>query len=214
VIVVNEVERLRAENKDLKEKLQKLAEIEARKTKEKSQKPLMKIEVVVDKDNTHMTYMYECDKVKDYSSDNYSNMNTIGQKLVLLKNETIKAEENQTTRLETIAVFSVWTSWTKLPDGAEKCERCARYRILNVQGYCQECFRHLRYEEIQKNIRENKWKPDTSQVKSIEKTLEEIEEENKRQKREDYKDDDSTKILIEEECKPLDKAKKILIKEK
>ena len=113
----------------------------------------MKVEVVVDKDNTHFTYMHECDKVKDDSNV----IGSVNNKLVLLKEikpqitfdekvlEITRTEKYK--QYESVAVYSIWTSWIKLPDGAEKCERCARYRILNVNGYCHDCLTHLNFEK-------------------------------------------------------------------
>ena len=108
----------------------------------------MKIEVVVDKDNTHFSYMFECDKVID--GMNSSELSGTGYpKLVLLKKRPKpenmtkeQAEAHYRDEFETIAVFNNWTYWLKLPDGAEKCVRCGRYRILNKTGLCSECCWH------------------------------------------------------------------------
>ena len=108
----------------------------------------MKIEVVVDKDNTHFSYMHECDAVKD--GEGYGKL-VLLRKLPRPKNATeeeLKAYSHNP--FETVAVYAVWTRWVKLPDNAEKCERCGRYRILNNNGYCTECVKHYEYEDSQK----------------------------------------------------------------
>jgi len=105
----------------------------------------MKVEIIVDKDNTHFTYMYECDAVKDNSNVMSDGRN----KLVLLKEKVrpknMTKEEAQNfegSKYETVAVFATWTAWIKLPEEAEKCERCGRYKIINKKGYCSECQAH------------------------------------------------------------------------
>ena len=98
----------------------------------------MKVEIIVDKDNTHFTYMYECDQVKDNS-----NMMSDGRNKLVLLRERTKAEQALSAGIyETVAVFATWTAWIKLPDDAEKCERCGRYKIINKKGYCSECQAH------------------------------------------------------------------------
>jgi hypothetical protein len=110
----------------------------------------MKIEVIVDKDNTHFSHMYECDAVKDYSNIR----DVVHGKLVLLrenprpKNMTKEeAELFERSKYDTVAVFAIWTAWVKLPDNAERCERCGRYKIINKNGYCPECEAHFKHEQ-------------------------------------------------------------------
>jgi hypothetical protein len=117
--------------------------------------------------------MHECDRVKDGTS--YGGIGS--DKLVLLrmmpKNSEIHIKD---PAYETVAVYSVWTSWAKLPDEAERCERCARYRILNKNGYCKECQTHLDFEvyrrqeadKLLRGERERDYKDDPSTKKTIE----------------------------------------------
>lgn len=66
----------------------------------------MKIEVMVDKDNTHFSYKFDCDKVIDGTNNSASSDN----KLVILK-------KNEKKERETIAVFNVWTFWRIIDNG-------------------------------------------------------------------------------------------------
>jgi hypothetical protein len=54
----------------------------------------MKIKVMVDKDNTHFSYKFECDYVIDGST-----IGTTDNKLVVMKDN------------KAIAVFNCWTFW-------------------------------------------------------------------------------------------------------
>ena len=77
----------------------------------------MKIKVMVDKDNTHFSYNFDCDKVIDGTSHNVSSAG--GCKLVILR-KTGKKEDlvngfekkvGEQDEMETIAVFNNWTYW-------------------------------------------------------------------------------------------------------
>jgi len=76
----------------------------------------MKIEVMVDKDNTHFSYKFDCDKVIDGTNSAVCEGHP---KLVILK-KTGKREDlvngfkqkvGSQDAMETIAVFNVWTFW-------------------------------------------------------------------------------------------------------
>jgi hypothetical protein len=72
----------------------------------------MKIEVMVDKDNTHFSYKFDCDKVIDGTS---SGMAERSPKLVIMRFDK-KAKGEESRAYETIAVFNIWTFWRIIPD--------------------------------------------------------------------------------------------------
>lgn len=88
----------------------------------------MKMEVMVDKDNTHFSYKFDCDKVIDGSKSRITGGGADDNaKLVILKDD------------KTIAVFNVWTFWRIIEDNAEKCKTCGRFEKLGKDGRCQKC---------------------------------------------------------------------------
>lgn len=116
----------------------------------------MKIEVMVDKDNTHFSYMFDCDKVKDGSHDGVMRPQDDNGKLVIMKNvrdidrtsgkpmviPKIGANDTEmvpTYKLETIAVFNVWTFWRKIPDKAVRCGYCGRFEVMDKNNKCPKC---------------------------------------------------------------------------
>lgn len=106
----------------------------------------MKIEVMVDKDNTHFSYKFDCDKVIDGSRARVTGGGTDDNaKLVILKKVDEKTRERTDTHIdgkdtmETIAVFNCWTFWRIIPEDAKKCSRCGRFEKLNDKERCQRC---------------------------------------------------------------------------
>jgi len=112
----------------------------------------MKIEVMVDKDNTHFSYMFECDKIIDGSRSRVSGGGIDPDARLVIMKKTGKKEDlvngfdkkvGSQDEMDTIAVFNCWTFWRKLPDGAKKCTRCSRYAKLVKRGLCQDCLDRL-----------------------------------------------------------------------
>jgi hypothetical protein len=107
----------------------------------------MKVEVMVDKDSTHFSYMFECDKVIDGSRLRAEDSQ--GQKLALLKRReqpkrAMTKEEVEAlarSEFETVAVFNIWTFWQKLTDDAEQCAYCGRHDTITdkTRKYCKKC---------------------------------------------------------------------------
>jgi len=105
----------------------------------------MKIEVMVDKDNTHFSYKFDCDKVIDGSREGRMRPQDDNGKLVVMKKTGKKEKREQggssieVDVMETVAVFNHWTFWRVIENDAEKCKTCGRFEKLNKDGHCQKC---------------------------------------------------------------------------
>jgi hypothetical protein len=107
----------------------------------------MKVEVMVDKDNTHFSYMFECDKVIDGSIGAMRPQDDIGKLVILaLSDAQTKGYEKRADAeksWKTVAVFKTWTFWRVLDEDAKKCFRCGRYEKIIKNNLCQECLDRL-----------------------------------------------------------------------
>lgn len=76
----------------------------------------MKIEVMVDKDNTHFSYKFDCDNVIDGTGSRATGPLDTDRKLVILKKipkpkEQSSEDYEKYGKFKTVAVFNYWTFW-------------------------------------------------------------------------------------------------------
>jgi hypothetical protein len=113
--------------------------------------PNSAIEVIVDKDNTHLNYIF---KGLDLTTIDHDGKLMVRRKKLdktpdgkqLYYPEAGNEKKMQPSyHHETLAVFQVWTFYHAVPVDAERCERCGKYRKLNDKGNCEECTNHFKY---------------------------------------------------------------------
>jgi len=101
----------------------------------------MKIEVMVDKDNTHFSYKFVVDAEPINNSDG----------ALIIRNK----------KGETIAVFAVWSFWRQIPDDDQKktriCQHCGKnFEAKDDERICDECDQYIPDKESETPIIEKK----------------------------------------------------------